>query len=95
MITFRIVPHRHREGIEVVEILLNGQMCATIYPDPRDPQAIKLVSAHFAGELTRDNNFPAGIQMDTGERHFPPVPNLNITFDIRKYSLGLQGLVRC
>ncbi len=67
-ITFRAVPHDVRPGVEVLQILLDGVMCATIFPDFDRPGGIKLVSAHFAGELTRDGKFPEGVSvvMETG-----------------------------
>ena len=51
-IEFNIRAHHTIPGAEVVEILLNGEFCACIYPDEAN-NGIKLVSAHFAGEVTK------------------------------------------
>ena len=93
-ISFRIVPHSVRPNVNIVEILLDNKLCASIYPDQQKEQSIKLASAHFAGELTHHNQFPEGIQMDTGERMFPPIPVVQITFDPRPYNVGLHTIIR-
>lgn len=93
-INFRIVPHSHIQGVEVVEVLLGGQVCAVIYPDRESPGSIKLVSAHFAGDLTRHGQFPDGVKMDTGEKSYPPIPFIHISFDPRTYKIGARGIER-
>ena len=93
-ITFRNIPHQNRSGVEVCEILLNGQMVATIYPDQINPKSIKIVSAHFAGKLTRDNQFPEGVKMSTGEGIFPPIPTVYMHFNPRRYSITPEGIER-
>jgi len=93
-ISFRTVPHTARPGVEVLEILLNGKMVAAIYPDAAVPKSIKIVSAHFGGDLTQGNRFPDGVKMDTGERVSPPIPAVHITFDPRRYRMTPTGIDR-
>lgn len=93
-IKFRIVEHSRKPGVKILEILLDGQMCATIYPDDENSGSIKLVSAHFAGELTHQNQFPEGIRMHTGEGVYPPVPAVHLSFDPRKYWIELDSISR-
>ena len=46
MITFELKNHRVLPGVKIVEVLLDGQVCAVIYPEP---DAIKIVTAHYNG----------------------------------------------
>ena len=93
-ISFKIVPHKIIPGREVVEIFFDGEFCASIYADGKDPAGIKLSSAHFDGELTRNNKFPKGIKMDTGEKNSPPIPAINISFRPREYKIQGNSIVR-
>ena len=93
-ISFRVLPHSGRSGVGIVEILLDGQVCAFIHPDEEKEQSIKVVSAHFVGELTHDNKFPDGIKMDTGESTFPPIPSIHISFDPRNYEVNFDTIIR-
>lgn len=92
-IGFRVVPHRVLPDAEIVEVLLNGEVCATICQD-KDSKTIKVVSAHFTGELTHDGEFPEGVKMDTGENMFPPIPAVFISFDPRPWMIVDTTLVR-
>jgi len=92
-IEFKILPHKIDSKTDVVEIRLNGKFCACIYPDEVN-NGIKLVSAHFAGEVTKENKFPEGVKMDTGERNPPPIPCVKFSFHHRKYRLQSDGIVR-
>jgi hypothetical protein len=93
-ISFRLKKHTEKPNVEILEILLDGNMVATIYPDEKNPASVKLVSAHFAGELTKGNQFPEGIKMETAERLFPPIPGIHITFEPRRYKIQPGGIVR-
>ncbi len=93
-ITFRITPHHIRPGVEVVEVLLDGELCATVVPDEKNDCGLKIASAHFVGELTHNNEFPTGVRMDTGETHFPPIPAVLMSFDIRAYTMEPRRIVR-
>jgi hypothetical protein len=93
-ITFQVVSHARKPGVKIVEILADGQMCATIYPDETQRLGIKLVSAHFAGELTHNDEFPTGVTMQTGEDELPPIPAIFIQFDPRPYDVGARGIER-
>lgn len=46
-ITFRVQPHDIRQGVQVVEILIDGKMVATIRPEGE--KGIKFVSAQNHG----------------------------------------------
>lgn len=93
-ISFRIIPHSRIPDVEIVEVLLDGHMCASIYPDRTNEGSIKLVSAHFAGELTHNDQFPEGVKMDTGDRMIPPIPAVHISFDVRPYTIEGNTIVR-
>lgn len=93
-ISFRIAEHSRKPGVQILEILLDGNMVATMYPDEQNPGAVKLVSAHFAGKLTHFNQFPDGVQMDTGEGSTPPIPAIRISFDRREYYFAADTIVR-
>ncbi len=93
-IAFRNVPHQIRRGVDICEISINGQVVATIYPDQDNPKSIKIVSAHFAGEVTHGNQFPEGVKMHTGEGMALPIPSIHISFDPRKYSITPDGIER-
>lgn len=93
-INFRSTQHRYKPAVEIFEILLNGQMVATIYPDDSTPESIKIVSAHFAGELTHSNQFPEGVRIHTGEGVYPPIPAVHISFNPRRYSITPEGIER-
>ena len=90
-ISFRIAKNTERPGFELVEILLDGKFCAAIYPQP--DKSIKLVSAHFAGDLV-ENGFPDGVVMDNGNTDFPPIPAVIIRFNPRPYTITRNGIVR-
>lgn len=93
-VTFRITTHAVRSGVSIVEILLGGQVCAVLYPDDECEGGVKLASAHFAGDVTRDGQFPAGVRMDTGEGQFPPIPALRMQFKPQPYTITNEGIQR-
>lgn len=45
-ITFLVREDRERPGLQVVDILMDEQVVATMYPD--DENSVKVVSPHFA-----------------------------------------------
>src|SRR4051812_46005578 len=82
-VTFRIVQHTEKPGQEVVEVIKDGHVVATLYGD-RPNCDLMLVSAHFAGELETGTNFPKGVQMFNGAR-FDQIPAVNFAFNARPY----------
>ena len=81
VITFQIRLHDTRSGVEVVEILLDGQMVATIYPC--GDKSVRLVSAHF-GEVKQDD----------GSTSVLPIPLILISFDPQPYTIEGGRLVK-
>jgi hypothetical protein len=81
LITFRLKPHSHKP-VEIVEICLNGQCIAAIYPiDDRD--GVKLVSAHSEKVMI--------VKEDDGSKFFPHIPHVEILFKPKGYSLTATG----
>ncbi len=89
-IEFRIAENKERPGSKLVEILLHGNFCAALYPQPDN--SLKLISAHFAGDLV-DEGFPDGVTMDNGT-DYPPIPAVVIRLDPRPYTIGHTKIVR-
>ncbi len=80
-IQFQVVPHSRRPGVKVVEILLDGEMVAMIYPD--GGKGIKLVSTHMKGVL-----------QDDGTKSLPPIPAVLIEFDSQPYTIEGVKIVK-
>lgn len=91
-LTFRLALHRALPDVQVVEVLHRGEICGVIYPD--GPKGMKIISAHFAGDLAEGENFPDSISMDNGERTSPPIPSVSIEFDPRPFSFQSHKIVR-
>lgn len=85
MITFRIAEHDLRQGIKIVEVLMNSQMVATIYP--KDPDGIKIVSAHFVWEGDQAN-FAKNVVLDDGKKTYPPIPAIEAQFAPQPYYIN-------
>jgi len=79
--TFEVKPHSIKHGVQVAEILMDGEMVATIYPDGE--KGIKLVSAHMEG-----------VVQDDGSRSMPPIPAVLITFDPQPYTIEGNRIVK-
>ena len=92
-VTFEKRPHNLLPGVEVVDILVNGVLVATIAPQS-DGDGIKLTSAHFAGDLAKGTAFPAGIKMDNGQGSMPPIPAVLIAFRPRPFHVEGNRIVR-
>ena len=80
MITFRTALHNIKAGVEIVEILLDGQVVAVVYPEDED--GIKVVSAHFAIQ-----------SLNNGFNNRPPVPSIDVVFRPRRYTIRDGKLV--
>lgn len=83
-VTFRIVPHSIRRDIQVVEVLLDGAVCATITPG--DDASIRLMSAHIENSST-DKGLPSGITFDSKRGSSLPIPILTVRFRPRPYRI--------
>ena len=91
-ISFKVVPSNVRNE-QVVEVLKDGAVCCVIYPSSPVGD-IRVVSAHFAGELAAGDALPDGVIMDNGEHTFPPIPAVHIRFDPRPYVVGFNRIER-
>jgi hypothetical protein len=76
MIDFRIAPHRAIAGKNVVEVLLNGNVVATIATNGID--GIEVRSAHFNKHW-----------LDDGEKAGLGTPSMQMTFKTRPNRLGI------
>lgn len=85
MIAFRITHHAVRRGIEIVEILYNGEVCAVMYPKLEE-DGIKITSAHF--DLTR------GVRVVSNEGEKLPIPEIFVTFEPRPFRIEDGKIVR-
>lgn len=80
-ISFRIVEHSVRRGVQLVEVLLDGTVVGAIYPKD---DGIMIASAHFS-EKEFPKEFDGEVVEDNGLGKFPPIPSVSITFKPRKY----------
>lgn len=68
-ITFRLVQHSVLPGVDIVEILLDGQVCAAIYPLTRDRDntpgvaGIRVISAFIREAELDESSIPAVMVM--------------------------------
>ena len=76
MIDFRISPHRVIAGKNIVEVLLNGNVVATIAA--AGIEGIQIISAHFNTH-----------RLDDGEKAGLRTPSMHLTFDARPNPLGV------
>ena len=80
-VTFDIHEHSLRPGVQIVDVLLDGNMVATIYP--AGDKSIKLASAHIV-EVVEDD----------GSESLLPIPEVRIRFDPQPYAIEGNRLVR-
>ena len=80
-ISFRITEHLVSPGMNLVEILLDGNVVGAVYPKDN---SISIISAHFS-EKEFPKDFDGEVVEDNGENKFPPIPSINIIFKPRKY----------
>ncbi len=81
MVAFRLAKHSVRPNVELVEIILNGDVVGAIYPNK---DGIVVVSAHFSTKNVPEG-FDGEVIEDSVEGSFPPIPSAKITFKPRKY----------
>lgn len=80
-VTFEVKPHSIKPGVQVAEILIDGEMVATIYPDGE--KGVKLVSAHMEK-----------VVQDDGSKSVPSIPAVLITFDPQPYTIEGGRIVK-
>ena len=80
-IKFQVVPHGVLPGVETVELLMDGQMVAMIYPN--DEEGVKIVSAHFDG-----------IEENDGVGSVPPIPHVLFKFRFQPFHFEDGKMVR-
>lgn len=79
-LSFRLVRHSVRD-IEIVEVLCDGEVCATIYPGP--DRKLVLVSAHIRSFMHED-----------GSISNPPIPALAVDFLPEPYEIHHGRIVK-
>ncbi len=89
-ITFRMGKHSLYPHPDIVEILVNGQVCGVIYG--KEGKTVGIVSAHFVGEPTY-GVMPSGIKMEKTPK-LPLIPRLLVSFDPQPYHLEGHRVVR-
>jgi len=82
-INFRLARHSLKPEVKLIEIILNGAVVGTIYPN-EERDGIKIVSAHFF-EKDIPEKFDGEVIEESGEGTFSPIPVVRITFKPRKY----------
>jgi len=92
MITFALKPHSVLPGENTVEILFDGKVIGAIYPDRTKPNGIKVVSVHMQ-EKTKEPDFSGEVVIDDGQRSFPPIPSVNITFVSSGWFIDERGRI--
>ena len=80
-VEFRSAPHGLKPETTIVEILVDGEVIAVIYPDGE--KGIKLVSAHIK-DVVRDD----------GSKKIPPIPAILIDFDPQPYTIEDGKIVK-
>lgn len=55
MVEFKVVDHWLR-SIKIVEIWIDGQFCAALYP--QEPNAVRLISNHLAADPEPECDLP-------------------------------------
>ncbi|KKW45550.1 MAG: hypothetical protein UY96_C0019G0016 [Parcubacteria group bacterium GW2011_GWB1_56_8] len=69
MIGFRVVPHSILPGVQIVEVLVDGEVGGVVYP--AGEKAIRIVSAHIA-ETATDEGFDGEVVEDDGTKSWQP-----------------------
>ena len=77
-VEFKIQPHSVTPGLELVEIIVDGEVVGAIYP--QGEKGIRVVSAHFT-EIETDEGFEGEVVIDSGRSSWPPIPSVFITLD--------------
>lgn len=80
-VEFQVRQHDFKSGVQVIEILVDGEMVAILYPEGE--KGVKLVSAHME-EVVEDD----------GTESIPPIPAIWVRFNPRPYTIEHGKLVR-
>lgn len=93
MISFHTKWHDLKPGVQILEIRVNGQMAATIYPDGE--KGVKVVSAHFVGLGGEDpTEFTRHISINDGRGEYPPIPSVDLAFNVSPYTYHTGRVVK-
>ncbi|OGY97512.1 MAG: hypothetical protein A3A43_02010 [Candidatus Liptonbacteria bacterium RIFCSPLOWO2_01_FULL_56_20] len=91
MIGFRVVPHSILPGVQIVEVLVDGEVGGVVYP--AGEKAIRIVSAHIA-ETATDEGFDGEVVEDDGTKSDPPIPTVYVRFDPSPYEIRGSRIVK-
>jgi len=87
VISFRIAEHSHKPGVRVVEILVDGKVAGTIYPQGENK--IRIISAHFS-----EKDIPKDFDGEViEEKESDIVPAILIAFKPRRYIIVGKRIV--
>ena len=86
-VSFQLAPHAYRGG-QVVEIMVDGAVCAALYARPG--AEVMLASVHVA-DAREAQPTDITMQHDDGAASFPQVPAWRFRFEPRPYHLGPNG----
>ena len=82
-VSFRLAEHSIHRGVQIVEILVDGETAVAIYP--RGDKGIMLVSAHIEDKETEEGF--VGEVVEDARRVWPPIPAFVITFNPSPYTI--------
>lgn len=82
-VSFRLAEHSIYPGVQVVEVLVGGEVVGAIYP--RGDKGIMLVSAHIESKEIEEGF--TGEVIEDARRVWPPIPALVITFNPSPYTI--------
>ena len=85
MITFHLTKHATRPNVQVIEILHDGQVCATIVPTGDD--VVRIISAHFFG-VDHPQGFQKFVRMAGHQGELLPIPTIDLVFEPRPYTIN-------
>lgn len=88
--TFRLKQHTVLPDIQVVEILVQGEVAGVIYPTE---DGIRLVSAHVVESKTEDG-FAGEVLADDNADRWPPIPSFDVTFRVSPYTIVGNTIIR-
>ena len=80
-VEFQVKQHVLKPGVQVVEVLLDDNVVATLYPDGE--KGVKIVSAHIEEVIE-----------DDGTTSFPPIPAIFVKFNPQPYIIQEGRFVR-
>jgi hypothetical protein len=89
-VTFRIAKHSIEKGVSLVEILKDGKVIGSVYPNGES--GIKVVSAHI--EDTKVEEGFAGEAREDDRKVWPPIPAVLIYFHPSPYVIRGDRIIR-